>query len=474
MIAKLFSVTALLFAVAATNLSAASKVALPRPNILYLLPDQWRAEAFGFAGNPDVKTPHLDRLQRESVRFLHAIAGVPVCCPTRASLMTGQRPLTHGVFMNDVPLAPDAVTLAKVLRDAGYDTGYIGKWHIDGHGRSNFIPRERRQGFDYWKVLECTHNYSNSFYYADGPEKLKWEGYDAFAQTRDAEQYLRDHAQSPKPFCLFVAWGPPHEPYQLAPQKYRDLYPPKKLKVRANVPEALREKTQKELSGYYAHCTAIDECVGDLRRVLQELGLAENTLVVFNSDHGDMLGSQGSAKKQQPYDESNHIPLLFHWPQGFGKRARSLDAPINSEDLMPTLLGLCGVPIPKTVEGLDFSGYMRGGKSPSDGATLIGCPAPFGQWSRRIGGREYRGVRTVRHTYARDLNGPWLLFDNQKDPYQLNNLIGQPKHAKLQAEMDVTLTRKLREAGDPFQPATYYIQKWGYTVDTTGTVPYTP
>ncbi len=133
-----------------------------------MLADQWRAEAFGYAGNPDVKTPHLDQLQREGVHLVNAVSGLPVCCPTRASLLTGQRPLTHGVFLNDVPLDPEAVTIGKVLRAAGYDTGYIGKWHVDGHGRSNFIPRERRQGFEYWKVLECTHDYNHSAYYADG------------------------------------------------------------------------------------------------------------------------------------------------------------------------------------------------------------------------------------------------------------------------------------------------------------------
>src|SRR5439155_12684817 len=117
-----------------------------KPNILFLLADQWRAQAFGYAGDPNVQTPHIDRLQRESVNCVNAVAGVPVCCPTRASLLTGQRWQTHGVFMNDVPLNPKAVTLAKVLGQAGYTTGYIGKWHLNGDGRSVFIPRERRQG----------------------------------------------------------------------------------------------------------------------------------------------------------------------------------------------------------------------------------------------------------------------------------------------------------------------------------------
>src|ERR1035437_7722611 len=151
------------------------------PNIVFVLADQWRAEAFGYAGNPDIKTPNLDRLQREGVQFVNAVSAMPVCSPMRASLLTGQRPLTHGVFVNDVPLNPEAVTIGKVLRTAGYDTGYVGKWHVDGHGRLEFIPRDRRQGFDYWKVLECTHDYNHSAYYAEDPEKRYWEGYDDIA-----------------------------------------------------------------------------------------------------------------------------------------------------------------------------------------------------------------------------------------------------------------------------------------------------
>jgi arylsulfatase A-like enzyme len=447
---------------------------VPQPNILYILADQWRAQAFGYAGDANVQTPHVDTLQRESVRFINAVASVPVCCPTRASLMTGQRALTHGVFLNDVPLDPNAVSLAKVLDQAGYDTGYIGKWHLNGDGRSVFIPRERRQGFDYWKVLECTHNYNQSFYYADGPEKLKWEGYDAVAQTRDAQQYLRNHAGTNKPFCLFLAWGPPHDPYQTAPQKYRDMYQADKLTLRANVPEALSKQARTALTGYYSHCTALDDCVGELLQTLRETGLADNTLVIFNSDHGDLVGSHGGYNKQQPYDESIRVPLLLRWPKSLGARGRDLDAPINSEDIMPTLLGLCGVAIPKTVEGIDYSDYVRGGKNPSDGAALIACPAPFAQWGRRNGGREYRGIRTTRYTYVRDLTAPWLLFDNQADPFQMHNLANEPEHATVQRELEATLARKLKQNSDEFLPADAYIKKWGYKVDANGTVPYTP
>ena len=140
----------------------ASNQPKPLPNVVFVLADQWRAQAFGFAGDANVKTPHLDRLASQSVRCVNAIAGIPVCCPTRASLLTGQRALTTGVFLNDVPLNPQAVTLAKELRRAGYLTAYIDKWHLNGDGRSRFIPWERRQGFEYWKALECTHPKPNN------------------------------------------------------------------------------------------------------------------------------------------------------------------------------------------------------------------------------------------------------------------------------------------------------------------------
>jgi len=449
--------------------------AVPQPpNVIVVLPDQWRASAFGFAGDPNVKTPNLDALAGESIRCVNAVAGMPVCCPSRASFMTGQRPLTHGVFLNDVPLATDVPTLAKSLLAAGYDTAYIGKWHLDGHGRSSFIPRERRQGFEYWKALECTHDYNRSYYYADGPEKLEWEGYDAIAETRDAEEYLQKHARSGKPFFLFLAWGPPHDPYQSAPDKFRALYPPDKLILPPNVPGNKAAEIRGMMAGYYSHCSALDDCFGGLLGTLKATGLEQNTVLVFSSDHGDLLGAHGGRNKQQPYDESIRIPLLLRWPDGFGTRPRQVDAPINSEDLMPTILGLCGVPIPKSVEGLDYSGYLRGGANPSDGATLISCVAPFGQWSRKRGGREYRGVRTPRYTYVRDLDGPWLLFDNEKDPYQLDNLVGRPESAALQSEMDVTLKKKLAATHDGFLPGDDYIARWGWKVDADGTAPYAP
>lgn len=472
------SAGALLWAVVPAFLTRASTgeaITHFRPNIVIVLADQWRAQALGYSGDVNVKTPHLDTLRQQSVSFTNAVASVPVCCPARASLLTGTRALSHGVFLNDVPLDPEAASLPMLLREAGYETAYIGKWHLDGHGRSAFIPVERRHGFTYWKALECTHNYNRSAYYGDGPEKQFWEGYDAIAQTRDAQRYLRTHAEnSRKPFFLFLAWGPPHDPYQTAPERFRALYNPEKLQIRANVPEGNAKNARTALAGYYAHCTALDDCMGELLRTLQETGLEDNTILIFTSDHGDLLGSHGGFNKQQPYDESIRVPLLIRWPRGLGRSARQLNPVFSTEDLMPTVLGLCRLPVPGSVEGIDYSGLLQGGGDPSDGSTLISCIAPFGQWERRHGGREYRGIRTTRYTYVRDLSGPWLLFDNQADPFQTNNLVNAANVADLRKKLEAILAGKLKATADEFRPGDFYIKKWGYTVDSNGTVPYAP
>ena len=440
-----------------------------KPNILFVICDQWRAQALGYAGDPNVQTPHLDNLRHSSIDFVNAVSTIPVCSPARASLMTGQRALTHGVFINDVQLSPEADSLGKELKTAGYDTGYIGKWHLNGDGRFSYIPPERRQGFDYWKVLECTHEYNASQYYAGNDPKIQlWKGYDAIAQTTDACQYLRDHANSGKPFCLFVSFGPPHDPYFLAPDEYKVKYQAGSIKLRANVPQAAAFRARTCATGYYANCTALDDCVGRLLGTLDEIHATENTIVVFTADHGDLLGSHNYYEKQQPYDESIRIPLLLHWPKGLGVAGKMLDAPFAPEDFMPTLLDLCNLPIPKTVQGLNFGAYVRGGANPSDDAAIISCVTPFGAWNRSRGGKEYRGIRTTRYTYVRDLKGPWLLFDDQVDPYQMKNLVNNPEFAKLQAELDAKLTQKLKQNGDEFQPGEIYLKKWSYPANEKG------
>ena len=464
---------------------------MSKPNVVFLLTDQWRLQALGYAGNSQVQTPNIDRLAGESINFKHAISGYSVCCPWRASFLTGQYPLTHGVIVNDVPISSEPVGLGEAFKNAGYNTAYIGKWHVDGHGRSAYIPAERRLGFEYFKALECTHDYNQSAYYDnDDPTVRYWDGYDVFAQTADGKRYIESQKRqclratsAEKPFMLVLSWGPPHNPYETAPKEFREMYDPASIKLRPNVPLEMAHEAREWLAGYYAHCTAIDKSVGDIMAALDDNGLSENTVLIFASDHGDMLGSQGWTRKQKPWEESIRVPFLLRYPAKYGRAARDVSPFLNAHDIMPTLLGICGLPIPTSVEGRDFSPSLvdesitgesppRPYKSAHDGeAALLACFHPFGEWSRPVGGHEYRGIRTPRYTYCRSLAGPWLLYDNDADPYQLQNLIDDPAYGEIQAELESLLERELDAIGDEFLYGMAYINRWDYPLDDSGTVP---
>ncbi|HDZ05693.1 hypothetical protein LCGC14_0066000 [marine sediment metagenome] len=446
-----------------------------RPSVLIILTDQWRAQATSYAGDPNISTPNLDELAASSVNFKNAVSGMPVCSPFRASLITGQRPLTHGVFMNDVQLDTNAVTIAKVFSKEGYDTGYIGKWHLDGHGRlQNVAPGKRRQGFKFWKGNECTHDYNKSVYYDNNdPDRKIWGGYDTFEQTDAAIEYINNRKRAEKPYMMILSYGTPHAPYHTAPLKYRNQFDPEKIKLRLNVPDSLKTQLKKDLAGYYAHIAALDDMIGKLITNLKNSREFENTIIVFTSDHGDLLGSHGAYKKQQPYEESARVPMLYHIPKRFKIASGERDALMNSEDIMPTLLSLCNIEIPNTVEGLDYKSYMEG-KEEIGEVTLLTCVQPFGQWNKvQHNAMEYRAVKTLQYTYARNLTGPWLLFDNINDPYQLNNLVGNEGAAVVQDDLEKLLSERLKATGDEFLPGLEYIKKWGYPIDKTGTVPYT-
>ena len=267
------------------------------PNVVLVFADQWRAQAFGYAGDPNVQTPNLDALASRSINCTHAVSGCSVCSPARASLLTGQYPLTHGVFVNDVELGQDATSIAQAFSTEGYDTAYIGKWHVNGRGRASYIPPERRQGFEYWKVLECTPRLQ-SF------RVLCWrlgratrvEGYDALAQTRDAQAYLRGRGD--KPFLLALSWGPPHAPYHTAPEEYQALYDPGEVVLRPNVPADWAENARQWLAGYYAHCTALDDCVGLLLQTLQrrDWRRKRSSVLLGSRRHARLAGHGQKAK----------------------------------------------------------------------------------------------------------------------------------------------------------------------------------
>lgn len=441
-----------------------------KPNVVFVFPDQMRRCAVGFGGETNISTPVMDRLARESLDFTCAISGMPVCCPARASLMTGRYAHHHGVLINDIHLDDALPSLGRAFADAGYMTGYIGKWHLNANGRKAPVPPASQHGFQFWKALECTHDYNASDYYEGAdPAMKRWPGYDAFAQTDEAIGFVEAHAGKERPFLLFLSWGPPHDPYDTAPEEFRRQVDAREIRLRPNVPPEKREVARQELAGYYAHILALDHALGRLLDSVERAGVAEDTIFVFWSDHGDMLHAHGERRKQRPWEESVHVPLLIRYPRRFGREGRRIDGPINTPDLMPTLLGLCGLPIPAGVDGTDYTAYLDGQAAAPAAGALLACYAPFGEFVRQEGGREYRGVRTTRYTYVEALAGPWLLYDDQMDPYQLKNLVDDPTMRSVRDDLGRLLRSLLAKTGDEFEPAENYVRRFNYSVDGTGT-----
>lgn len=436
-----------------------------KPNVIYILTDQWRTQSLGYAGNPDIKTPNLDAFAKESVNFINAVSVTPVCTPHRAALLTGRFPTTTGMIVNDIYLPSEELTMAEIYKDAGYNTAYYGKWHLDGHGRSTNVAPERRQGFDYWKALECSHDYNKMQYYDnDDPEIKQWEGYSPFAITEDAKKYLTDRAKDEDPFLLFLAIGTPHYPHGSAPKKYKDMYHPDSLTIPANVPEGMHERSRKELQGYYAHGTATDEAIGGLIDKIKELGLWDNSIIVFSADHGEMMGAHGVKPfvKQLAWDESIRVPFLVRYPEIGDNAGTIVNAPLTTPDVLPSLLSLSGLDIPEVIQGDDLSDLITRPDADADRAALVMAAAPFGA---NYNDAAYRGIRTKQYTYISTFDGGKFLFDNINDPFQMDNLMKKPEHAKLHEQLDQMLKVELADIGDEFKSREYYLDKWGLAFD---------
>ncbi|MBN2582231.1 MAG: sulfatase [Planctomycetes bacterium] len=418
-------------------------------NLLLVFADQMRGQAMGCAGEKQLRTPNLDRLAAEGTRFSRAFCNSPVCTPSRGTLLTGLYPAGHGAYVNDIAVRTDVPSLGTLFRDAGYATGYVGKWHLDGVPRDKFTPPgPRRLGFDtFWAVHNCTHNYLDTFHYRDTPERIPSGDYEPVTQTDLALDFLTEHAR--QPFCLVLSWGPPHDPYQKVPERFRAMYDPSTIELRPNVPPDRAEQARRDIAGYYAHVTALDEQMGRLMRALDDLGLAGNTLVVFTSDHGDMLESQGQMRKQKPWEESISIPLILRQP-GRVPAGRTSEHLVGVVDLLPTLCGLAGVPCRHPVQGRDLAAMVRGrdGDAPQQDVLIVD-PVPIDD------GRDlppWWGLRTPRWTYARTLDEVWVLYDNGNDPYQTRNLADSPDHANVRDELDRRLRAAVERAGEPMEP----------------------
>jgi len=318
-----------------------------KPNIVFILTDQWRAQATGYSGDPNLigQTPNLDQIASSGVNFRNAISTTPVCTPYRAALLTGQYPTTTGMIFNDLHLPEESYTMAEMFKESGYTTAYIGKWHLDGMLRDQFTPPERRQGFEYWKALECSHEYNELFYYeGDNPQKKQWQGYGPYAETNDAISYIEKNADGAQPFLLILAYGTPHFPHHSAPEEMQALFSPEDIVLRGNVSDEQAESARNEAAGYYAHIAALDTSIGKLQTAIDEAGISDNTIFVFTSDHGEMLGSQGwrPKQKQVAWAESVKVPFLLKYPARYGNENIAVDAPINTPDILPTLLAFPG------------------------------------------------------------------------------------------------------------------------------------
>ena len=471
---KLFSITLLLTVVTLSSckketksesVSESSKEVSKKPNIVYILTDQWRGSALGYAGNPDVKTPNLDAFAKEAVNFTNAVSVTPVCTPHRAALLTGKFPTTTGMIVNDVYLPSEELCMAEIYKEAGYNTAYWGKWHLDGHGRSTYIPKERRQGFDFWRALECSHNYTKMPYYDNDNEELKhWNTYSPFAIVEDANQYLAQHAKDEAPFLAVVSIATPHYPHGSAPKKYKDMYSPESLKLNPNITEEFKERSRKELQGYYAHATATDEAIGRLLNQIRTLNLLDNTIIVFSADHGEMMGAHGVKPfvKQLAWDESIRVPFLIQYPGIDKQKGAVVNAPLTTPDILPSLLSLSNIEIPEGIEGENLAELMKKPDPNADRAALVMNVAPFGA---NFKDSPYRAIKTKQYTYARTPEGPSMFFDNVKDPYQMNNLLGNPELENIQKELDSKLNEKLAQIGDDFESRDYYLKKYNYVFD---------
>jgi arylsulfatase A-like enzyme len=446
-----------------------------KPNIVFVFADQLRSQELSCYGGVNIKTPNLDRLAEEGLMMTNAISTYPICTPFWGMLLTGLYPLHSGISNNDHPLNPKLPSFAKACKEQGYNTAYIGKWHLDGMGRTTYIPPERRLGYDFWQALECTHNYFKSLYYDNNAKEPEyWEGYDAEAQTLAAQDYIKSRDPE-KPFFLTLSWGPPHDPY-IAPQKYLDRIDPLKLELRENVKEhkiadeladnprfiipekySARKKLRQNLEDeqwirsryakYLAATLALDDYFGQLMKTLEEEGILDNTILVFSSDHGDHIGSHQFFGKCTPFEETISIPFLLRYPKAVKAKIVS-DAMLSPMDMFPTIFGIADLKHSR-IDGIDLSKVIVNEEEDKRDAILLMNLTHFNNAALVNGLDTYRGVRTKQYTYARyEDKKPWLLFDNKKDPYQMNNLARNPEYIELINELDAKLEKLLEEAGD--------------------------
>lgn len=439
-----------------SNMPSNNSVKKSRPNIIYFFSDEQSSVFWSGGGNKDIYTPNLERLAERGMVFNNCISNAPICVPYRNILINGHMINNQNIIRNK----PDPLETIKyksypqVLKEADYQTGYVGKLHLDN---INLSPEDRRYGYDWWRQSKNDNNVLNTQYWIQ--ETNSWgtyEGYAPTGQMTHALEFIEGCVTNNpgKPFLLTLSMLPPHPvnkdgqfAHADAPEKWVNYYKDKEITFRENVPQKSRtENSKKNTKMYYAHISALDEELGRLLYKLDQLGIEDNTLIIYTSDHGDMLYSQGRGGKSVPYEESICVPFIVSWPGHIPEGAIS-DTLLSTIDIAPSILSLAGLKnyIPSTMNGMDLSHVMLGKPGPEPEAVFI--TAASMTWYKGSGGNdwEWRGVRTAKYTYATSnptpdmLQNYNLLFDNETDPYQMNNLYGNEQYKDIQCRLEKRL-----------------------------------
>lgn len=462
-----------------------------QPNILLIYADQMRYDAMGCAGNPVIKTPQIDRLSAEGVHFSEAYTGYPICCPFRASIMTGKYAQNHGMVQNHFPLRGDQTFLADVMKANGYRTGYIGKWHLEGGPKPGFVPPDRRFGFDHFIGFNRGHDYQSSIYYDDEGQPYHSSRYEPDYQTDQLMDFIDSAAtaEDGKPWLGYVSYGPPHFPMDM-PDYLRRIYDPDEVPLPPGVPDPdlqARVQTHRNevlcggdprsghkshashetkpvgeieteaeirefIAEYYGMIHNIDWNLGRILNQLDALDIAEDTMVVFMSDHGDMCGQHGSfcGIKNHPHRASMHVPFIVRYPARF--EPRHTEAMIDvGPDMMPTLLEMCGIDLP---DGMDGQSYLP----VLDGETDTARDVVWYQLFKMTGGNPMeftpyamRGLRTKDWLYARYKDERAMLYDERADFDEQNNLVNDPQYAAMMDGFDDQIAQFMAETGDDWE-----------------------
>lgn len=416
------------------------------PNLLFIFTDQQNRYALGCMDNPNVETPNLDRLARQGVLFRRCYSNNPVCGPFRGSLLTGQYTSHCGVTGNGDPLPPGTTTFADAFNAAGYQTSWVGKWHLGGNGNCP-IPRELRGGFQRFKGYQCYNgSYKDVCFYDEDDVEHRYDYHRTDVTTNIAISELETLAGRDKPFMLMMSYQAPHYPEQPAPE-YEAMYKGRNIVRRPNCQEinpftpTVSPRSPRPVENdpdfqrygnnldeyirlYNAMCTEIDAHVGRLIAALERLGVAGNTMIVFTSDHGDMQGSHGLKNKCLPHEESAGIPLIIHVPGLPGGRVS--DSLVSGIDLMPTCLEIAGIAPVAGVDGQSIAPFLRGVSQETCGAVF----SEYGDWCMIVEG----GWKLAAERQDDGL-APTLMTNLDEDPFELSNRADDPAVSGRRQEM---------------------------------------